>query len=196
MGRSRTSFGGSSSEPIEEALSRIIGDDGFNSFKTGVDSVNKTEFAERAKALRSGLAEALAKSTLDVMSKAKENIMQQERAMAETLEQLEDTAEVRVQSDTAAARMALANAEQVMSQENAKELRRIVDLHHRTFAAREAIYEEKFKVHSQARDQFQHLQKYLESGSKKSPLDEPNLLLVPPQLMQRMVTVNKKERLS
>ena len=110
LGRSRTSFGGSSSEPIEEALSRIIGDDGFNSFKTGVDSVNKTEFAERAKALRSGLAEALAKSTLDVMSIAKENIMQQQRAMAETLKQVEDTAEVCFHSDTAVARMGLANA--------------------------------------------------------------------------------------
>ena len=110
LDRSRTSFGGSSSEPIEEALGRIIGDDGFNSFKTGVDSVNKTEFAEREKALRSGLAEALAKSTLDVMSIAKENIMQQQRAMAEALKQLEDTAEVRVQSDTAVARMGLANA--------------------------------------------------------------------------------------
>ena len=107
LGRSRTSFGGSSSEPIEEALGRIIGDDGFNSFKTGVDSVNKTEFAEREKAPRSGLAEALAKSTLDVISKAKENIMQQQRAMAETLEQLEDTAEIRVQSDTAVARRGL-----------------------------------------------------------------------------------------
>ena len=101
------SFGGASSEPIEEALSRIIGDDGFNSFKTGVDSVTKTEFVQRAKALRSGLAEALAKSTLDVMSKAKENMMQQQRAMAEALEQLEDTAEVRVQSDTAVARRGL-----------------------------------------------------------------------------------------
>ena len=40
--------------------------------------------------------------------------------MAETLKQLEDTAEVSVQSDTAAARMALANADQVMSEENAK----------------------------------------------------------------------------
>ena len=66
--------------------------------------------------------------------------MQQQRAMVETLKQLEDTSEVRVQSDAAAARMALANAEQIMFQENAKELRRIVDLHHRTFAAREAIY--------------------------------------------------------
>ena len=60
--RSRTSFGGSSSEPIEEALGRIIGDDGFNSFKTGVDSVYKMGLAERNKALRSELAEALAKS--------------------------------------------------------------------------------------------------------------------------------------
>ena len=49
LDRSRTSFGGSSSEPIEEALSRIICDDGFSSFKTGVDSVYKMEFAEREK---------------------------------------------------------------------------------------------------------------------------------------------------
>ena len=109
-------------------------------------------FAATETILRSELAEALAKSILDVMDTANENIMQQQLAMAEALTQLEDTAEVRAQSDAAAARMALANAEQVMSQENAKELRRIVDLHHRTFAAREAIYEEKFKVHSQARD--------------------------------------------
>ena len=78
------------------------------------------KFAERETALRSELAEALAKSTLDVMSIANENIMQQQRAMAETLKQLEDTAEVLFQSDTAAARMALANAEQLMSQENCK----------------------------------------------------------------------------
>ena len=51
LDRSRTSFGGSNSEPIEEVLSRIICDDGFNSFKTGVDSVYKMEFAEREKAL-------------------------------------------------------------------------------------------------------------------------------------------------
>ena len=70
--------------------------------------------------------------------------------MAATLRQLEGTAEVRVQSDVAAARMALANAEQVMFQENAKGLRRIVDLHHRTFAAGTVIYEEKFIVHNQA----------------------------------------------
>ena len=62
-----------------------------------------------------------------------------------------------------------------MSQENAKELRRIVDLHHRRFAAREAIYEEKFKVHSQARDQFQHLQKYLESGVKEVAVERAQL---------------------
>ena len=62
-----------------------------------------------------------------------------------------------------------------MSQENAKELRRIVDLHHRRFAAREAIYEEKFKVHSQARDQFQHLQKYHESGVKEVAVERAEL---------------------
>ena len=101
--------------------------------------------------------------------------MQQQRAMAETLKQLEDTTEVHVQSDVAAARMALANAEQVMSQENAKELRRIVDLHHRTFAAREAMYEDTFKVHSQALDQYQHLQKYHECGVKEVCIERAEL---------------------
>ena len=62
-----------------------------------------------------------------------------------------------------------------MSQENAKELRRIVDLHHRRFAAREAIYEEKFKVHSQARDQFQHLQNYHGSGVKEVAIERAEL---------------------
>ena len=41
--------------------------------------------------------------------------MQQQRAMAEALRQLENAVEVSVQSDAAAARMALANAEQIMS---------------------------------------------------------------------------------
>ena len=57
---------------------------------------------------------------LDVMITANESIMQQKLAMAETLRQLEHAAEVGVQSDAAAARMALANAEQIMFQENAK----------------------------------------------------------------------------
>ena len=154
------------------------------------------EFAERDKTLRSDFAEALAKSTLDVMSIANENIMQQQRAMAETLRQIGDTAEVRVQSDAAAARMALANAEQVMSEENVKELGRIVDLHHRTFAAREAIYEEKFKVHSQAWDHFRHLRNIMRVESKKSPLNEPNLLLVPPPSRQLVAFGSKKDKFS
>ena len=50
-----------------------------------------------------------------------------------------------------------------------------MDLHHRRFAAREAIYEEKFKVHSQALDKFQHLQKYLESGVKEVAVERAQL---------------------
>ena len=123
-----------------------------NSFRRGIEFAYKSEFAETEKLLRSELAEALAKSTLDVMSIAKNNILQQQRAMAEKLKQLESAAEVRVQSDAVAARLALANAEQIMFQENAKELRRVVDLHHQTFTARDAIYEEQFEVHSQALD--------------------------------------------
>ena len=95
---------------------------------------------------------------MDVMSLANDNSLQQQHAMAEKLKQLEGAAEVRVQSDAVAARLTLANAEQIMFQENAKQLRRVVDLHHQIFTAREAIYEEKVKVHRQAWEQFQRLQ--------------------------------------
>ena len=113
------------------------------------------------------MAEALAKSTLDVTSIAKDIILQQQRAMVEKSTQLESAVEVRVQSDAVAARLALANAEHIMFQENAKELKRGVDLHHQTHTAREAIYEEKLKVLSQAWEQFQRLQIYQENGIKE-----------------------------
>ena len=92
------------------------------------------------------------------MSIWKNNIVQQPREMAEKLKELESAAEVLVRSDVVAARLALANAEQIMFQENAKELKRVVDLHHQTYTAREAINEEKFKCHHQAWEQFQRLQ--------------------------------------
>ena len=90
--RSRTSSG-DSSEPIEEALSRIVDDD-FNSFTTYIEFAYKAEFAETEKTLRSELAEALAKSTLDVVNIANNNITQQQKAMAEKLRRLESAAEV------------------------------------------------------------------------------------------------------
>ena len=128
LDRSRTSYG-DASEPFEETLSRIMGDDGLNSVRPGIESAYTSEFAETEQILRSELVEALAKSILDVIFIASENIMQQQRAMAETLRQLDNAIDVRVQSDAVAARLALANAEQIMFQENAKELRRVVDLH-------------------------------------------------------------------
>ena len=92
--------------------------------------------------------------------------MQQQNVMAEKLTQLESAAEVRVQSDAVAVRRALANAEQIMSHENAKELKRVVELHHQTFTGTEAIYEEMFKCQRQAWEQFQHLQMFHENGQR------------------------------
>ena len=50
-----------------------------------------------------------------------------------------------------------------------------MDLHHQTFIAREAIYEEQFKVHSQAWEQFQQLQKYQENGVKELAVERAEL---------------------
>ena len=74
-----------------------------------------------------------------------------------------------------AARLALANAKQIMFQENAKELRRVVDLHHQTFTAREAIYEEQFTVHSQAWEKLQQLQTYHENGINELAVERAEL---------------------
>ena len=128
---SRTSFG-DPSEPFEETLSRIVDDD-FHSGRTGIESAYKAEFAETEKTLRSELAEAPAKSTLEVVNIANNNITLQQHVMAQELRQLDSAAELGVQSDAVAARMALANAEQIMSHENVKELNRVMELHHQTF---------------------------------------------------------------
>ena len=71
LDRSRTSFG-NPSEPIEEALSRIVDGD-FNFLRTDIEFAYKAEFAETEKTLMSELAEALAKSTLDSAKIAKNN---------------------------------------------------------------------------------------------------------------------------
>ena len=66
-----------------------MGEDDFKSFRTGIESAYKTEFAETETIIRSELVEALAKSTLDVMSTANDNILQQQRAMLEKSKQVE-----------------------------------------------------------------------------------------------------------
>ena len=55
------------------------------------------------------------------MNIANENIVQQQVAMIERKRQLEAAADVRVQRDAAAAKLAFTNAEQVMIQEHARE---------------------------------------------------------------------------
>ena len=74
-----------------------------------------------------------------------------------------------------AARKALANAKQIMFQENAKELKRVVELHHQTLTANEAIYEERFECQRQAWEQFQHLQMFHENGVKEVAVERAEL---------------------
>ena len=58
LDRCRTSYG-DTSEPIEAALNRIMGEDDLNSFRTGIESAYKSEYAETEKLLRSELAQVL-----------------------------------------------------------------------------------------------------------------------------------------
>ena len=51
----------------------------------------------------------------------------------------------------------------------------VVDLHHQTFIAREAIYKEMFGVHRQAWEQFQRLQIYQENGIKQLAVEQAEL---------------------
>ena len=63
----------------------------------------------------------------------------------------------------------------MISHEHARELGRVVDPHHQTYTAREAIYEEKFQVHSQAWEPFQRLQIYHENGVKELAVERAEL---------------------
>ena len=117
--RSRTSRG-DTSETLEVALSRIMDEEDFNSFKTGIEFTCKSEFVERDALLRSELAQVVSVSNQKVVDLANENILQQQTAMSNKIAQLEAAAENLVQSEAAVARSALHNAEQKMSQENQK----------------------------------------------------------------------------
>ena len=74
--------------------------------------------------------------------------------MNEKMKQLEAAAVVRVQNDVTAAKLALTQAEQAMPQEHAREMKRVVDLHHQAYTAKEVVYAEKFQCHREAWAQF------------------------------------------
>ena len=46
-------------------------------------------------------------------------------------------------------------------------MRRVVDLHHQTYTAKEVVYEEKFKCRCDPCEQFHRLQMFHESGVKE-----------------------------
>ena len=81
LDRSRTSFG-DPSEPTNEALRRIVDGD-FHSLRTDREYAYKAGCAEKEKILRSELAEVLAKSTLDGVNIANNDIAHQQNVMAE-----------------------------------------------------------------------------------------------------------------
>ena len=73
------------------------------------------EFVEREGILKSELAHVISVSNPQVGDFADENILQQQAVMNNKSVQLEAEAEGRVQSEAAAAKLALLNAEQKMS---------------------------------------------------------------------------------
>ena len=103
--RSRTSRG-AVSETIEVA------------FKICIEFTCKSEFAEREALFKSELARVVSVFNQKVGDLANENILRQQSAMSDKIIQLEVAAEIPVQSEAAAARSALYNAQQKMSQEN------------------------------------------------------------------------------
>ena len=107
---------------------------------------------------------------LDVVNIASENILQQRLGMSERMKQLEAAVEVPVQSDAVAAKLALANAEQIMIHEHAREMKRVVDLHHKTYTAKDDVYEDQFKCPRDAWEQLQRLQIFHESGDQERPV--------------------------
>ena len=125
LDRFRTSYG-DTSEPIEDALSR--GEDDLTSFRTGIESSYKSEYAETEKLVGSELAQVLSKSIQNVVNVANESIAQEQDAMSERMRQLEVAADVRVHNDAAVAKLALTKAEQAMTQEHAREMTRVGDL--------------------------------------------------------------------
>ena len=163
---------------------------------TDIEFACKAEFAETEKTLRSELAGVLAKSTLDVVNNANNNITQQQYVMAEQLRQLESAAEARVQSDAVAARMALANAEQIMSHENVKELNRVMELHHQTFNRKKLFMKKCSNASAKRGNSFSTYRCSTRLESKKSPFNKPNLLLVPPPSRQLVAFVSEKDRFS
>ena len=54
--------------------------------------------------------------------------------------------EVRVQSEVAAAQTAFIKAENAMTNEHAKEMKRVVDLHTEAYFANDAVFDEQYGV--------------------------------------------------
>ena len=50
-----------------------------------------------------------------------------------------------------------------------------MELHHQTFSAKDAIYEEMFKCQRQAWEQFQHLQMFHENGVREVVVERAEL---------------------
>ena len=114
----------------------------FKSFKTDIDSVSKAEFMEREVILKSELAQVISVSNQNVVDFATENILQQQAVMSNKIAQLEAAAEGRVQREAAAAKSALVNAQQKMSQENKKEFGLVLDLYKTAHAEQEAVFQQ------------------------------------------------------
>ena len=82
--RSRTSRG-DTSETLEVALSRIMDEEDFKSFKTDIDSISRAEFIEREAILKSELAQVFSVSNQKIVDVANENILQQQAVMSKKI---------------------------------------------------------------------------------------------------------------
>ena len=138
-GRSRTSYG-DPDETLLVILSRIICEDDLVSFKSGLESTYENKYAEAERILRTKLEQALVLSFQNVVALANANIDQEQIAMGERMGQFTAATKVRVQNEVAAAQKAFVKAENVMSREHAKEMKRVVEMLNEAFVANEAIF--------------------------------------------------------
>ena len=137
--RSRTSYG-DADESFEVALSRIIREDDLGTFRTGLESACETRHADAERIFRVELEHAIVLSIQDVVSLANANVDQEHAAMGERMRQFAAATEVRVQSEVAAAQKVFIKAENAMTKEHAKEMKRVVDLHNEAYIANEAVF--------------------------------------------------------
>ena len=82
--RSRSSHGGAGLT-VNSVLSGIIGDDEFDTFKTNLESVWETKYADKEKILRADLERALYLSTTNVAYAAQMDVDSEMAVMAERM---------------------------------------------------------------------------------------------------------------